>query len=340
MKSIGLACALGSGWCAHATEAQAPPSEPTATLQWVRGPGAEDCADARDVSARVENKLQRPAFGDLRAARLLVEGRAEKTAGGYRAELRTFDAQGKLLGSREVLSEEASCARLSETVAVVLAVMLDPEAALAAPAAVDPTPPVKDPAPVCEAPPPPAPPPPPPKARPARDVSAFTRMAYGHLPAAIWGLGAALELPFKRFGGARVEGVGFLQRELDLDANPQVGAHLRVLYAGLQYCPLFEPYGRTRFSLCSGAEGGVIQSRSVGLGARGRDSVSPLINATASARLAVRLAGTFSFYAGAGLSVPLTRTLFEAPLQGGQKAELFEQGALAGEVDLGLGSRF
>ena len=116
--------------------------------------------------------------------------------------------------------------------------------------------------------------------------------------------GLALRLHWAASGE---EALGFLQRQLDLDANPQIGARMRVLYAGLQYCPLFQPYGRARLSLCGGAEAGAIQSRSVGLGARGRDSVSPLLNATAAARVAVRLAGTFSFYAGAGLSIPLMR---------------------------------
>jgi hypothetical protein len=351
-KSKSLAFALGLWTLAVSAAAEAPSlSGGEATLQWVREASAADCVDGRELARRVEAKLQKQVFGAPRSATLLVEGHAQRTAEGFRAHLRTFDANGAPLGSREVLSSKASCDELSETVAVVLAIMVDPEAALGASAEPPTTPakPVQSPEPaeapsapaVCEDAPGPSvvsSPPATPKLN--HDASAFARVAYGHLPDVTFGLGAALEFGFAHWGGARIEGVGFFQRDENLAEVPDAGAQVRILYAGAQLCPLYLPHGNLRFSACAGVEAGAFQIRGYGLETRKLDGVSPLVNATLSARGAVRLVGQFSLYLGATLGLPLARTLFEATLKEGTRAELFEQGQWAGELDLGFGRSF
>jgi hypothetical protein len=91
---------------------------------------------------------------------------------------------------------------------------------------------------------------------------------------------------------------------------------------------------------CAGLAAGAIQSRGFGLEGGERDTLSPLVNATASVRTAVRVFRSVFVQAGATLSVPMARTLYEARAEGNRTVELFEQGALAGEFELGLGTGF
>jgi hypothetical protein len=327
-----------------------PPASANVSLQWVRGAGAEACVDGRVLAERVETKLGRPVFAAAREAAWLVEGRVERTAAGFQATLRSYDDQGELLGSREVVSTQARCDELSETVAVVLAVMLDPEAGgplseRPAPQAPQAAQPQAEPAPCPTAPPaqvdsPAAPPEPPARQRTRFEVSAFGRGAYGHLPSLAGGAGVAFEAAFRRFGGARLEGVAFAEREVALEAVPGAGTRVRVLYAGAQYCPLWRDHARLRISACAGLSGGALQHRGFGLAPGRADSLSPLLNATAGARVSLQLVRSLRLQVGTNLSVPLMRTLFEARLQDGTRAELFEQRAFAVELDVGLGSTF
>ncbi|MFT3927929.1 MAG: hypothetical protein QM778_35705 [Myxococcales bacterium] len=341
-------------------EVPSAPPPPRASLHWVRAPSAQDCIDGRELARRVESKLHRPVFEAPRDAQLIVEGSAVREGKTLRAELRTFDAQGKALGSREVVSERASCEELSETVAVVLAVMIDPAGALAPPpsggvtepAPTEPAPPKPSeaseptPAAVCPAP-PPAPPPwePTPNPKPAAhvptraDVSAFIRADWGHLPKPLLGGGVALELRVGRWGGMRFEGSVFAERTVDADEPPDTGADVRVLYAGAAYCPLWGERGRVRTSGCAGLAAGAMQSQGFGFN-KENQSVSPLVDATLDLRGAVRLWKALGFYWGAGLMVPLVRTTLQATLPDRTHVTVLEQPPLAGRIDLGLGARF
>jgi hypothetical protein len=359
-----LACAFAlttcatCPWMAWMAQAHAEPLAGTqaperrkASLQWVREPGAEGCVDGAELARRVEAKLGRSVFEAARDANLIIEGRAERRAEGYRAELRTFEAAtaqdpgvgprpGAPLGSREVVSAQAGCEELSATVAVVLAVMIDPQGALGH---VEPTPP-PPPAPVIAPPPPPQPVQPPAAApdtsrRTRPELSAFARAAYGHLPRWLWGGGAALELGFRRWGGARFEGAAFADRRLDLSGVPGAGTHVRVLYAGASYCPLWGTRGRLRGAGCVGALAGALQSRGFGFDVS-KQGLSPLIDAAFSLRAALRLVGPLGLYFGGLLSVPLARTDLHASDARGVQHTLAEQGPLAIALDLGLGTSF
>jgi len=325
-------------------------------LHWVRGADAQGCIDGRELSRRVEAKLHRPVFEAPRDAELIVEGAASRSGQGYRAELRTFDAQGTALGSREVLSERESCDELSETVAVVLAVMIDPAGALnppvsepegpAAPAMVpppvdEPPPLAPPPCPVVAAPEvPPVTAPPRPAARRARpELSGFARVDLGHLPEPIVGGGLAFELRLPRWGGLRLEGSVFAERAVHQDGPPQAGVDVRVLYAGASYCPLWRERGRLRGTACAGVAAGALQGRGFGFDAS-HESTSPLLDGLVDLRGALRLWKGLGLYAGAGLSVPFTRTTLMATLADRSEVTLFHQPSLAGHLDLGLGTTF
>lgn len=331
----------------------APVSRPSVSLQWVRAAEAQGCVDGRELARRVESKLRRATFGAPRDAELIIEGSAERRGDGYRAELRTYDAEGKALGSREVLSDRSSCDELSETVAVVLAVMIDPAGALnpsapLPPVTPEPAPPAKpEPAPEPELP-PPVPAPPigqtaaiPTAHRPAvsPEASAFARGAYGPVPKLMWGGGVALELAFRRWGGVRIEAVALAERAVNLSGPPGAGAEVRAFYGSVLYCPLWGIRGRWRGAACAGLSAGAMQNRGFGFD-KPKSSTSPLFDGVLSARGAVRVWRSFGVYGGGGLSVPFARTSFEGTLADRTLVELFQQPELGGQFDLGLGSRF
>jgi hypothetical protein len=348
----GLSCAFAL-LLASVTRISADELKRAATLQWVRMPGAESCADGLALSRAVDAKLGRAVFTAPSAAMLVVEGRTERDAEGYRAVVHLVDEAGNELGSREVRSSQSDCKELSEAVAVVLAVMVDPDGALAAAPVVTPATPAEAPAPV----PPPAPvvtkerePVSPPRGpacpivappvRPEADAAAFARVSLGQLPRPAIGAGLSFELSFPGWGGARLEAAGFRDQARELDALPGAGARLRMIYAGLGLCPLYASNRRMRFSGCVGAQAGVLQSRSYGLDTGARDSTDVIVTGEGAGRYSLRLGKGVALYVGASLLVPIVRPLYEARRADGTKETLFEPNAIAGAFDLGIGSHF
>ncbi len=308
-----------------------------AALNWVRLPGAETCIDATNLARRVEERLARPVFPAPAQATLIVEGRVEKSATGFAAVLHVFDQAGASLGSRELGSDKADCAELSETVALVLAVMIDPDGALAVtPAAPKeappPTPPRPEPAPVEL--------PPVPRDTTLRDLSLFGRLELGSLPKPAFGVGVAALISWSKLRTFRAEGAGFFDQDRTIAGEPGRGAYFRLVYAALVYCPLFMSRSHLTITGCAGAAGGVLQSRGHGLDPRERDQVDPVLSGIAQLRGDVKIYGVLRALAGAGVGLPFVRTLFEVTDREGVTRELFEQGSLTASFDLGLAARF
>jgi hypothetical protein len=96
-----------------------------AELEWHRGDGAESCIDGATLASRVEARLDRRVFvptdGDVR-----VMGRitAAHTGDGFFATL-TLEAGGHRIGTRELSSARAACAALEESLALMLALLVD-----------------------------------------------------------------------------------------------------------------------------------------------------------------------------------------------------------------------
>ncbi|MEO7094648.1 MAG: hypothetical protein ABI175_15430, partial [Polyangiales bacterium] len=113
------------GFAADATTA------PTVRLSWVRAQGAEGCIDrdtlARDVSAR----LGRDAFAG--APQRSIEGIVAREGKRWVARLYVRDPAGVLVGDREIASDAADYSALGGAVTLAVALVIDPEAALAPP---------------------------------------------------------------------------------------------------------------------------------------------------------------------------------------------------------------
>jgi len=111
--------------------AQAPSS-----LSWVREPGAESCIAAPELGARIE-RLVGPVLVAPPLALVSVEGHVARRGRRYEARVVVSDARGAVLGERDVPGAEAAhgeepdCRSLDDQLAFVIAVAIDPNAALA-----------------------------------------------------------------------------------------------------------------------------------------------------------------------------------------------------------------
>jgi hypothetical protein len=310
-----------------------------AALHFVRLPGTEDCVDGRTLAQRVDQELGRPVFTSPGSAGIFIEAAASRNDAGYAVVLRIFDDQGKPLGSREVRSEKDDCTELSDTLALVLAVMVDPEAVLSTmatekPAAPPPSTPVSSEAEVAE--------PEQPRASERRsltEAALFARGNYGSLPNLGVGLGIAVSTLAIPYVTLRLEGTGYLDQERSLDATSG-GARFRLLLAGLFACPLRADKARLGLLACAGIEAGAMQTQAFELEPNENDQTDPMVNGAARMSAHVRLFGPVVAALGANLSVPLLRTLYEVTRDDGVTAELFEPRAFAIAFDLGLSARF
>src|SRR5579871_2651613 len=156
------AVALGVGQA----EAEAPPS----SLGWVRLPGAESCIATRDLARDVEQRLGKAVFVSPAQAEVIVEGRIEAVTGGeaaFRARLTLTNAQGAVLGTRDLdVPAGSTCRSIDDQLSLVIALLIDPDAILAprgapSPPPVPPVPPAQPKVAPVPAPAPPTPPAPP-----------------------------------------------------------------------------------------------------------------------------------------------------------------------------------
>ena len=94
-------------------------------LRWKQGPGAEGCIDRETLQRGVEERLERPVFGDASEADVLMVGQVERAESDFVARLSMVAASGRVLGQRELHSDSADCARLDDSLALVIALAID-----------------------------------------------------------------------------------------------------------------------------------------------------------------------------------------------------------------------
>src|SRR4051812_4022025 len=104
----------------------------TSSLSWLRMPDADACIATQALARSVEERLGRHVFVSAADADVSVEGRIEKrkSGKGWHAVITIRDGKGALLGTREVDRPDASCEGMNDPLALIIAVMIDPEAKL------------------------------------------------------------------------------------------------------------------------------------------------------------------------------------------------------------------
>ena len=319
-------------------------SASSAQLELRRGPGTERCLDRESLARAVEARLRRPAFRADVPATLRLKIEMARAGSSWSASLTLHDGAGAFLGRRSLVTEAADCSALDESLALVVALLVDaPPAPASAPvlatAEIEPATPA--PYPDAKAPaigearsiylPRDTPAPREPwRLRLSGGASGAIGMLPGFAPGAELGFGAkGPRLPELRlFGGWYVERE---QRRAGSDA----GARFDVGYLGLEVCPLEHEAGIAEWFLCAGQSLAYLRVAAFGFDENlsSRHLIYSLlvrggVQMGLTTRWAVRL--------GIRAELPLTRGAFNYGTSEGQQQDLFRANPIAAVLDLGL----
>jgi hypothetical protein len=315
-----------------------------ASLSWVRAPGAEPCVGPRALVAAIERKLGREAITAPARADLAIEGHAERVGDGgpWRVTLALVGESGEVLGRRELGTGAPDCRALDDELALVIAVLIDPGAALAtrtpplppptaAPpplpmptAALPPLPPPVAQPPVC-------PPPPPPPAPWRGGGQAGIAGGLGLLPGVTGGLAVRARLTPPRWPSFEMGGAFWLPQ-----TTGPVGADFSLAWGSLAVCPLEPERDGNRVRLCLGGVAGALRAEARGLSA-------PLVvehlvlDVDAELRYERRLLGPLVASAGFGLLVPTIRDKYYYLDTTRQRRDVFRMTAVGGTAEVTLG---
>ncbi|WP_437596798.1 hypothetical protein WMF28_29935 [Sorangium sp. So ce590] len=333
---------------AAARPARASSGEQTASLSWVRLAGAEACVGARALAQAVEARLGRAALVSAARADLTIEGRIEPGgSGGWRAVIAVADAEGALLGTREIATASPRCRAIDDELALAIALMIDPSAKLspsAPPPLATPAPP-PTPSPAPSPPPPqvivqriliPVPPPAPPPPAPWRvEVGAGPLFGLGLLPSP--GVAAVIRarLTPPRSWSFEVGGAIWAPNETTAGAFT---TRFSWSEGFVSVCPV-SIGSATRLSACAGARLGALRVNGIGFGVDRTDE-RLTAGGTLDVRLSRRLIGPLTAGGGLGLIVPLVRDTFYYIDGQGRGREVFQMAPLAGTADVLLGVDF
>lgn len=312
----------------------------TSSLSWIRLSGAEDCVSTQDLARDVEARLHRSVFVSPAQADVSVEGHIEPKASGrgWNATIALRDAKGTMLGTRELQRDEpSSCGELREPLALIVAVMIDPNAALGDDGqpheAALPKPVViakqNQPAEVIPSRPSPAP------AQWKFDGGASLIAGLGLLPNAGLGVygGGLLEpphfIPLQGFGAvwldnsAATEGLG--------------RATFSLMFLGGGLCPLTWRTSRVSAYGCANGHLGLIKSHGEGFDVPASDERKPYLAGALEGRVSIRLFGPIALRAAVSVAAPLVRDTFEYRRADGTSAKLFQMAPVVGTADFGFG---
>lgn len=288
----------------------------TSPLSWLRMLGADECVATQTLARAVEERLGRAVFVSASQADLSVEGRIEKRpARGWHAVITVRDAGGTVLGTRQLDRSDTSCETMTEPLALVIAVMIDPDAAMRPkPAPVieaETTPPTL---PTAHVEPEPESHPPPPKVGPDRagrtpvepwrfEGHVTATVHHGSTPTLAPGAGVQGILYPPVFPvGLRGYANLFLPTETEQDG---ARASFDMLYGGGSLCPTLR--GRVHLLGCVGGQIGVLRPRAEtpnrGIG----ESLLPILNAVVELRVHGPIVAPFGAAAGVSAGLPIMR---------------------------------
>jgi hypothetical protein len=322
---------------------------PAPDARWgLRWQAPKECIQPADLARAVEDKLGRQVFGP--SPEFTVDGVMRAgTSPKWRAQFTLVDASGAVQGTREVTSEQASCTAMDSSLALIVAVMIDPRVALGG--AVVPetsTPPMPEPAPPPAVEPKPEPRPPPkeiPRAEIGEDLQ--RPLAHGSRGEVLFGTSGSLGLGVSaalaaqitvhvRWGqSAAVEWwAGLIPRNETYREGGLAAVH--TLQTALTLCPVRAEGGPVLFVLCGGVAGTLMLTYTEGY-KQGTAGFLARPDAVARARLRLGL-GTFALSLGVmGAIGPVRPVMFV--MQPNGNSELLPVGSWGwGAVELAVGA--
>jgi hypothetical protein len=324
----------------------------TSSLSWVRMPGADSCVATQDLARDVEERLGRTVFVSAAQADVSVEGHIEPNANGpgFHAVVSIRDAKGALLGTRELARPEKSCDEMRAPLALIIAVMIDPDAAMHPKPA--PPPPPKPPEPTVitrtEKETVYVPVPTPPKVEvPARppapwhvEVDADFVAAFELLPETGAGIAATLLVDPPHVPVIEVHGATFFDNGASADRGARGTFDLS--YGGLGVCPLRLRLVNERFLIhsCAAVDLGVMRVHATGFDTPDQNESRFFSALDLEIRAAVRVVGPLVFQIGVGGVFPFALDSYVFDRADGTKAVLFTQNQAAFVAGAGLGLSF
>jgi hypothetical protein len=347
-------CASAAAFFGVVSRAGADPaSHRLASLAWIRKPGAEQCIGPMALSEEVAKKLGREAITAPSRASLAIEGHIERvdSDGGWRATLAVVSETGEVQGLRELHGTDADCRSLDESLALVIALLIEPGAILAPiPHAVEAPPSV-----TLSPPPPPvfpglplkpvvavsiAPPPlapsasSPPAQRWVFDGGVGVVGGVGLLPGPLVpGLALRARLKPPRWPAIELDGAFWTPR-----SSGTPGASFALGWGALSICPLVLAAGADVLSLCVGGAFAGLVAETAGL-SPAATKARFVFYPQAAFRYERRLFGPLTASAGLGMVVPTDRAVFYYLDRHGARQDVFQQAPVACTFDLGLGVR-
>lgn len=306
-------------------------------LAWSQDDAA--CLAAVDLAAMVERTLARAVFHSDDPPFAKVVGAVGRAGlGRFEARISLRDMQGTVLAERRLVTS-GDCGRLDESVAVVVALMIDgmeetPAALHVADVPPRPPPPAPLPAPV------PRERPPAPRENPPALVALTAGIGAGvaswRSPSVVASFALRTELTFRDFVPIALE-VQAPQTSFSVLLQGS-GATFTVSMADLAACPGWV-LSRVRVGGCAGVGVGALSEAYVGV-IDGESHVAPLVQLTVLPFVAVRLSGPLWVRAEGGAWFSLVRQLWYLESRGGmvelyRAAPVVPAGALTLELQMG-----
>jgi hypothetical protein len=121
LTHLACACALLTAARAQALDHRVP------GLNWLRLQGAEKCATATSIARRVEQRIAPLEFGPAASADVFVDGYVRRADSGWDVRLEVSMPDGRVCGRRTLHFEGEDCSVIDEAVALVIAVTLYPD---------------------------------------------------------------------------------------------------------------------------------------------------------------------------------------------------------------------
>ena len=338
MRAVVAWAGLISSAPAHAAN-----DEPTYALNWSRGDGARECITTPALAKAVEARLGRSVFVSPAAAQFMLDARIEGGPSQWSATISLQDRDGHRVGQRDLTSTEKDCRALDQSLSLMLALAIDPNATLAVagtPVATS-LPPPAPPAPA-EAPPPvavarpvdtPVVPKLPAATAPERVATAYTeaslRVSFGMLPGgAVPGAEVAAMVPIHESWIARAGAAAWLPAQ---ETGAEGGVLISQFSASLGMC------GRIRGTaafllLCAGMEPGLLVASGYGFNHSIETARRFTLMAGPSAKVGVHLVGQLWGQLGGDLLVPIIRRQFYYLKADNSSVEVFRSAAITGAV--------
>ncbi|MFO0614943.1 MAG: hypothetical protein U0414_20305 [Polyangiaceae bacterium] len=257
-------------------------------LDWSRAEGADSCVDEAGLAKAVDAVLGRGVFGPRATAEATVHGRIQRGPKGWSAHLFLDDASGKVLGTRDVDSEEADCRAFDDSIALVVALAVDALGEVPAPTLHEP--------PIV----------PTPRPTPWRgEVGVVAAGSFGLLPGVAGALGFRAAVQPPGFWPIGAEARFWLPSAAEEDGR---GADFTAWEVGLDLCaPLLRKIIEPR--ICAGFQIGQLRGEGFGLPVS-TASTAWLANVRLEATPFIHLGERFALAPAIGLSIPTIRDRF------------------------------